>query len=192
MDAKKILKKLFITSFVFVKFQDICAPGKVQYMNKVYLLIGGNVGDRLQNLGRAVEWLNEGCGTITGQSGIYETAAWGNTSQPAFLNQALQLITPYASQKLMYKILQTEQKMGRKRLEKYGPRVIDIDILFYNNDIIHKPHLTVPHPEIQNRRFVLAPMNELAPQLVHPVLKKTIAQLLEECGDTLEVKRLVV
>lgn len=161
-------------------------------MNKVYLLIGGNVGNRLQNLGRAVEWLNATCGTVVQQSALYETAAWGNTEQAPFLNQALLLITTIPATELIYTLLQVEERMGRIREKKYGPRIIDIDMLFYNDDIIRHPHLTIPHPEIQNRRFALAPLQEIAPEWVHPVLHKTIRQLLEECKDELEVKALQV
>jgi 2-amino-4-hydroxy-6-hydroxymethyldihydropteridine diphosphokinase len=87
-------------------------------------------------------------------------------------------------------LLDIEEKMGRRRLEKYGPRVIDIDILFFNNSIIRQPQLTVPHPEIQNRRFALAPLEEIAPLLIHPVLGRTIRELLAECTDPLTVKKI--
>jgi 2-amino-4-hydroxy-6-hydroxymethyldihydropteridine diphosphokinase len=158
-------------------------------MNKVYLLIGGNMGNRLQNLRRAVELIHTTLGSVTAQSGLYETAAWGNTSQQAFLNQALELITPFSAADLMHHILQTEEAMGRRRKEKYGPRVIDIDIIFFNDAIIDTPRLTVPHPQLPRRRFALVPMDEIAPQLVHPVLGKTVQQLLLYCPDKLEVKK---
>ena len=160
----------------------------MQYMNNVYLLIGGNVGNRLQNLRHAVEQLSD-WGTVTQQSAVYETAAWGKTEQEPFLNQALELQTTLAPQALINTILHIEEEMGRMRTEKYGPRIIDIDILFFNSEIIREPHLTIPHPEIQNRRFALVPMQEMAPQLIHPVLHKTMRQLLEECPDTLAVRK---
>jgi len=159
-------------------------------MNKVFLLIGGNMGDRLQNLHQAIDLLVETCGPVTQQSAVYETAAWGITDQPAFLNQALALTTVLTAQELITTVLSVEEKMGRHRLEKFGPRIIDIDILFFNDDIMDEPNLTIPHPQLQNRRFVLAPMEEIAPELVHPVLHKTIEQLLQECKDELAVKRL--
>ena len=159
-------------------------------MNKVYLLIGGNVGNRLQNLRHAIGHLSD-WGTAIQQSAVYETEAWGKTDQEPFLNQALELNTSLTAQVLMGTILKIEEEMGRKRTEKYGPRIIDIDILFYNDVIIHEPHLTIPHPEIQNRRFVLVPMQEIAPLLVHPLLNKTIQQLLEECPDKLGAKKLL-
>jgi 2-amino-4-hydroxy-6-hydroxymethyldihydropteridine diphosphokinase len=162
----------------------------MQYMNKVFLLIGGNIGDRLQNLHQAIDGLSAVCGPIIQQSAVYETAAWGITDQAAFLNQALLLTTSLPPQELITTILSVEEEMGRRRMEKFGPRVIDIDILFFNDDIIHEPNLIVPHPQLQNRRFALAPMHEIAPALVHPVLHKTIEQLLRECKDELPVKRL--
>jgi 2-amino-4-hydroxy-6-hydroxymethyldihydropteridine diphosphokinase len=162
----------------------------MQYMNKVFLLIGGNIGDRLQNLHQAITGLLAVCGPVIQQSAVYETAAWGKTDQAAFLNQALLLTTSLTAQELITTILSVEEEMGRRRMEKFGPRVIDIDILFFNEEIINEPNLIIPHPQLQNRRFALAPMHEIAPALVHPVLHKTIEQLLAECPDELPVRRL--
>jgi 2-amino-4-hydroxy-6-hydroxymethyldihydropteridine diphosphokinase len=159
-------------------------------MNKAYLLIGGNMGNRVQNLGRAVQLLG-GIGIVKALSGLYETEAWGKTDQPAFLNQAVLLETPLKARELLQAVLAIEEKLGRKREVKYGPRIIDIDILFYNRHIIDEPGLAVPHPEIQNRRFALEPMHEIADEFVHPVLKKSITTLLKECPDKLDVKRYV-
>ena len=161
----------------------------MQYMNKVFLLIGGNMGNRLQNLHQAITLLSASCGPVIQQSAVYETAAWGKTDQAAFLNQALLLNTELSAQELITTVLSVEEQMGRHRTEKFGPRVIDIDIMFYNEEIINEPHLTVPHPQMQNRRFALIPLNELAPLFVHPVLKKTIKQLLIECNDELPVTK---
>jgi 2-amino-4-hydroxy-6-hydroxymethyldihydropteridine diphosphokinase len=160
-------------------------------MNKAYLLIGGNIGTRLNNLAWAEELLEANTGRITERSGAYETAAWGNTNQPAFLNKAFLLQTDLSAEELLRKIMIIEREMGRVRTRKYSPRIIDIDILFYNQEIINLPQLIVPHPEIQNRRFVLVPLNEIAPDFIHPVLNKSIRQLLAECPDKLGVKRLV-
>jgi 2-amino-4-hydroxy-6-hydroxymethyldihydropteridine diphosphokinase len=162
----------------------------MQYMNKVFLLIGGNMGDRLQNLHQAIALLSATCGPVIQQSAVYETAAWGKTDQAAFLNQALLLTTSLTPQELIATILSVEEQLGRRRMEKNGPRVIDIDIIFYNNVVMHEPHLTIPHPQLQNRRFVLVPLQEIAPAFVHPVLHKTITELLEECEDELGVEKL--
>jgi 2-amino-4-hydroxy-6-hydroxymethyldihydropteridine diphosphokinase len=159
----------------------------MQYMNKVFLLIGGNMGDRLQNLHQAITLLSEAVGPVIQQSAVYETAAWGKTDQPAFLNQALLLKTRLSAQELIIAALLVEEQMGRHRMEKFGPRVIDIDIMFYNEDVIDEAHLTIPHPQMQNRRFALVPLNELAPLYVHPVLNKTVEELLLECKDELPV-----
>lgn len=159
----------------------------MQYMNKVFLLIGGNMGDRLQNLHQAIALLSATCGPVIQQSAVYETAAWGKTDQAAFLNQALLLHTSLSAQELITAVLLVEERMGRQRAEKFGPRVIDIDIMFFNEEVINEPHLTIPHPQMQNRRFALVPLNELAPKMVHPVLNKTLEELLLECKDELPV-----
>jgi 2-amino-4-hydroxy-6-hydroxymethyldihydropteridine diphosphokinase len=158
-------------------------------MNKSYLLIGGNVGNRQEFLLLAAGFIAAKAGTVARSSAIYETAAWGKTDQAAFLNQALELHTALDAAPLMETLLHIEELMGRRRGEKYGPRVIDIDVLLYNEAVIHTPLLNVPHPELANRRFALAPLNELAPTYFHPLLKKTIRQLLEECPDPLPVKK---
>jgi 2-amino-4-hydroxy-6-hydroxymethyldihydropteridine diphosphokinase len=158
-------------------------------MNKAYLLTGGNMGDRKALLQQAEQLLNEHCGEITASSSLYETAAWGKTDQPAFLNQALELSTTLNAKQLIRKILKLEKMMGRERKEKYGPRIIDIDILLFNDEVFDIPFLKVPHPEMQNRRFALLPLTEIAKELVHPVFKKTIGQLLKDCPDKLDVKK---
>jgi len=158
-------------------------------MNTAYLLIGGNLGNRKVNLENSRSLIEQQCGHIVHNSSIYETAAWGNTNQPSFLNQVLQVETLLSARQLIRKILKIEKTMGRVRQEKLGPRLIDIDILFFNHEIIKLEFLTIPHPEIQNRRFVLQPLAELVPQWIHPVLKKSIAELLQDCTDMLEVKK---
>jgi len=155
---------------------------------KAFLLIGGNLGDRLQNLEQAGQQIAKNCGDVVKQSSIYETAAWGKTDQPDFLNQVLEIETTLDARKLMSKIMEIEKLMGRERNQKYDPRTIDIDILFFNEEVIDESFLKIPHPELQNRRFVLIPLAEIAPQFYHPVLKKNIFQLLKECKDPLEVK----
>ena len=158
-------------------------------MNTAYLLTGGNIGDRKTLLEQAKLLINQYCGTITDGSGLYETAPWGNTEQAAFLNQALELKTALNARQLIRRILKIERMMGRERKEKYGPRKIDIDILLFNNEVHDISFLKIPHPEMQNRRFVLLPLAEIAPGLMHPILHKSIEQLLKECPDHLEVAR---
>ena len=133
--------------------------------------------------------ITEQCGTVTRSSSIYETEAWGNTDQPSFLNQVLEISTSLNARQLMRKVLNIEEVMGRVRKEKFGPRIIDIDILFFENEIHDMRFLKIPHPEMQNRRFVLVPLAEINPALQHPVFKKTIAEILEECPDLLDVKK---
>ncbi|HEV9037223.1 MAG TPA: 2-amino-4-hydroxy-6-hydroxymethyldihydropteridine diphosphokinase [Puia sp.] len=159
-------------------------------MNISYLLIGGNEGDRENRLAEARRQIMEMAGPIRKTSSLYETAPWGNLHQPWFLNQALQVETTFDAATLMTSLLGIEEKMGRKRLEKYGSRAIDIDILFFNDAIVAEPGMIIPHPEIANRRFVLEPMDEIAPDYIHPVLGVSVQQLLQTCTDPLEVKRL--
>jgi 2-amino-4-hydroxy-6-hydroxymethyldihydropteridine diphosphokinase len=158
-------------------------------MNAAYLLIGGNTGDRLQYLQSAVEAIEKQCGKIKKKSSIYETAAWGNENQNSFLNLALEVSTELSAYELLDCILQIEESMGRIRKEKYGPRIIDIDILLFNEEIIDARNLKVPHPELPNRRFALQCLSEIAPDKKHPVLHKTIAQILKECADPLRVDK---
>lgn len=158
-------------------------------MNEVYLLTGGNMGNRLVNLQQASRKIKKQAGIVLKKSEVYETAAWGLTDQNPFLNQVLLVSTSLPPEELLQTLLRIEQELGRKRILKMGPRIIDIDILFYNNEIIATPGLTVPHPQIANRRFVLTPLNEIAPGFVHPGLQKTIKELLEICPDKLEVKK---
>jgi 2-amino-4-hydroxy-6-hydroxymethyldihydropteridine diphosphokinase len=158
-------------------------------MINVYLLIGGNLGNRVENLDKAVLLLNQRAGKVTEKSGIYQTAPWGLAEQAPFLNQALMLQTDSDAGKLLDTILGIELEMGRTRKEKNGPRIIDIDIMFYGNEMIDHPNLKVPHPHMQERRFALVPLNDLCPEFIHPVLHKTIKRLLDECPDTLDVDR---
>ena len=163
----------------------------MESMNISYLLIGGNQGDRLARLATARNFITAAGGQILLASALYETAPWGRTEQPDFINQALQVATDKDASAWLLTLLDIEEKMGRRRQEKYGPRIIDIDILFFNNSIVHEPGLTIPHPEIQNRRFALTPLEEIAPFLIHPVLGTTIRELLAECTDPLAVKQLI-
>jgi 2-amino-4-hydroxy-6-hydroxymethyldihydropteridine diphosphokinase len=159
-------------------------------MNRTYLLIGGNIGDRHENLEKARQLIEAQAGKVLNQSGIYETEAWGKQDQPAFLNQVLCVETALEPRQLLHTILQAELDMGRKREEKYGPRTIDIDILLFNNLVLETRDLTIPHPQLHLRRFALMPLAEIAAAEIHPVLKKSIDELLLECPDKLGVKKL--
>jgi 2-amino-4-hydroxy-6-hydroxymethyldihydropteridine diphosphokinase len=159
-------------------------------MNKCFLLIGGNVGDSLAWLALARTNIERAAGRIVLASSVYQTAAWGKTDQADFLNQALLLETSMEAPALMTSLLELEEKMGRRRGEKYGSRIIDIDILFFNDEIISLPQLSIPHPEIQNRRFALAPMAEIAPEWIHPVIGRSIRDLLNGSSDPGNVKKI--
>ncbi|WP_299754512.1 2-amino-4-hydroxy-6-hydroxymethyldihydropteridine diphosphokinase [uncultured Pontibacter sp.] len=156
-------------------------------MPKVYLLLGGNLGDRTSYLQQARESINQQVGRLMRSSKIYETAAWGKTDQPNFLNQVLEVQTELTPEQVLQQINQIEQELGRIRHEHWGARVIDIDILFYANQVQQTQRLTIPHPQLHLRRFTLLPLSELVPELEHPLLHKSINQLLQECPDELEV-----
>ena len=159
-------------------------------MNSTYLLLGSNMGNSAELLSNAIKQIENKIGPLLLSSNLYATAAWGNTSQPDFLNQVIKITTHLAAAETLAIILSIEKNMGRIRTTKNAPRIIDIDILFFNNEIINQCDLIVPHPEIQNRRFVLTPLQEIAPQMIHPVLNKTIDQLLSQCPDQLAVKKI--
>jgi len=153
-------------------------------MNNVYLLIGGNMGDRMANLASARNKINIECGPIITASSIYETEAWGYKEQHAFLNQALQLETLLNAENLLEVILKIEIALGRKREIPLGPRIIDIDIIYFNDEILNTNALTIPHPSMAERKFVLIPLVEIASNHLHPCLLKTNEVLLKECGDS--------
>ena len=159
-------------------------------MNNAYLLIGGNMGQVKVNLALAKSAIEERVGVIMGTSSLYQTAAWGVKDQPDFLNQVLWVDTQWPATTVLKIVLTIENELGRVRKEKNGPRVIDIDLLLYNDQIINLPELKVPHPRLHTRNFTLFPLAELAPGLKHPVLGKTMQQLLDQSPDDLEVKRL--
>jgi len=159
-------------------------------MFKVFLLLGGNIGDRLAYLQTAVDQLAQKVGKLIQKSSIYETQAWGKTTEPDYLNQVLLLETNLAPQDILNEILKIELELGRKREEKWGSRTMDIDILFYDNEIINEAALIIPHPELHKRRFTLEPLSEIAPELVHPLLNKSILQLKNNLEDCLVVKKL--
>lgn len=158
--------------------------------NKVYLLLGSNMGNSRQQIAKAIKLIEKNIGIAKRYSSIYQTAAWGNTHQPDFFNQVIVIETNKQAEETMQLILTIEEKMGRVRTTKNAPRIIDIDILFFNKEIINHSTIIIPHPQIQNRRFVLIPLHELSPTFKHPIIKKTIHQLLRVCPDKLAVKKL--
>ena len=149
------------------------------------------MGQREDQLSYAAKLIEERCGSVIDRSSIFETAAWGKTNQENFLNQALVLETTLNPRDLLNEILYIENLMGRDRVEKYGPRIIDIDIIFFNHQKIKENGLVIPHPEMSRRRFVLEPLNEVIPAYIHPVLFKTVNELLHQCDDTLPVKKII-
>lgn len=160
-------------------------------MNSTYLILGSNLGDKLHNLQQAIQLIKKEIGAVVNQSNIYVTAAWGNTSQPDFVNQAIRVDTELSPTDVLQKILAVEKKIGRVRdQQKWKERIIDIDILFFNDTIINTSDLTIPHPYLKERKFVLIPLLEIAQEYIHPILNKSIKTLLQECPDTLEVKRI--
>lgn len=158
-------------------------------MNKTYLLLGSNIGNSKQQLATAIKLIKKNIGRVTRQSKLYVTAAWGNIKQPDFLNQVIIIETKLSALQTINIILSIEKEMGRIRTIKNAPRIIDIDILFFNKDIVDEKALKVPHPEIANRRFVLIPLNELSPNFKHPVFQQSIHHLLKNCKDGLNVKK---
>ena len=159
-------------------------------MINVFLLLGSNLGDRNLFLQKAVQHIEHNIAPVITVSAVYETQSWGKTDLPDYLNQVVKIKTDLPAQQVLHRILAIELLMGRKREEKWGSRIIDIDILFYGDHIINESALVVPHPELHNRRFTLEPLVELAPDFVHPVLKKSILDLKKELKDSLIVKKL--
>lgn len=158
-------------------------------MNKIYLLTGSNMGNCIQQLRKVISFIEKKIGKVKRQSRLYQTAAWGKTDQPDFLNQVLVVETNLSAEQTMQTILSIEKQMGRVRTSKNAPRIIDIDILFFGKEVINKENLVIPHPAIQYRRFVLVPLNELSPNFKHPVLNESNHRLLLKCTDILDVKK---
>jgi 2-amino-4-hydroxy-6-hydroxymethyldihydropteridine diphosphokinase len=160
-------------------------------MNKVYLGLGTNLGDRKRNLRDAIERIEEHIGKILNSSSVYETAPWGLEAETDFLNMVIEVETALSPTELLKKIFEIESKLGRERTQdRYSSRIIDIDILFYDDLIVDQKGLKIPHRLIHERRFVLAPLSEIAPDLVHPMQKKSIKVLLEECRDRTKIVKL--
>jgi len=165
-----------LTKFIFVE-------------KNVFLGIGTNLGNREYYLDRALEAIGASAGEVSAVSRIYETEPWGFKSKNKFLNMAVRINTDLEPEELLHTVLEIEKQLGRKRKTKrYSSRTVDIDILLYGDRVIMEQCLQVPHPKLGQRRFVLVPLCDIAAEMVHPVLMKTFARLLEECGDENKVE----
>jgi len=156
---------------------------KINGYESAVLLLGSNLGDRRLYIEQAIQSIGRTCGTIKRRSSIYKTGPWGNTEQPEYLNAAIVVTTLLTPAGLWARLSDIEQKAGRERTQKWGPRTLDLDILYYGTDIIDTPSLTIPHPGIALRKFTLIPLCELLPDFAHPVLKKSHRELLMCCPD---------
>jgi 2-amino-4-hydroxy-6-hydroxymethyldihydropteridine diphosphokinase len=158
---------------------------------EAFIGLGTNLGDREENLKKAIENIILAAGEVISCSGIYVTEPWGFSSEDYFLNMVIRIATSLKPVDLLKHLLKIEMQMGRLRgTEKYSSRIIDIDILLYENEIINKPYLKIPHPKIPERKFVLIPLCDLAPEMIHPVLNKTFEALLKDCRDESVVKKI--
>jgi 2-amino-4-hydroxy-6-hydroxymethyldihydropteridine diphosphokinase len=154
----------------------------------VYLLLGSNLGDRNALIEEAIVAITHQIGPLKSRSSLYETAAWGKEDQPGFLNIALAVETILSAQEVLRRALAIEKELGRVRLEKWGARLIDIDIIFYDHEVISiAGELEIPHPEMHKRKFVLVPMAEIATDYIHPILKMKISEILRDLPDDLTV-----
>lgn len=156
---------------------------------KAILLLGSNLEQPINQLNIAIAHIAE-IVLHYRPSSYFKTAAWGNTKQNDFINIALEVEFENSPEDLMQKLLAIERSMGRQRKEKWEPRIIDIDIITIESEIIETDELKVPHPYLQDRMFVLVPLNELNPDWIHPILKKNISLLIKECADNLNVEKI--
>lgn len=158
-------------------------------MQLVYFLLGSNLGDRNEYLKEALLHLQNDVGKIVRVSSVYETQSWGIENLPDYLNQVAEMETLFLPTEILKKTQAIEEIFHRQRTKKWQSRTIDIDVLFFGNSVVDLPGLKIPHPQIQNRLFTLVPLNELIPDFIHPVLKKTIQELRQEVKDGLLVKK---
>jgi 2-amino-4-hydroxy-6-hydroxymethyldihydropteridine diphosphokinase len=160
---------------------------KKNYTKNIFLSLGSNLGDKRQHLARATELINYLIGSVEQTSPLYLTEAWGLTSQEDFINQVIKIRSALTPKEILNCIHQIEASMGRVRKEKWEPRIIDIDILYFDDQCINSPELVIPHPLLQERKFVLVPLTDLSPTFVHPLLHQTNEQLLLDCTDDSEI-----
>lgn len=153
-------------------------------MNKLFLQLGSNLGDRVQMIKDATNFINEKLGKVLSVSKIYESDPWRVDGQQNYLNQILEVNSLLSPKEALKTILSIENELGRVRIEKWGERLIDIDIIFFNNEIIETFDLCIPHKHMHERNFVLIPLNEIVPKYVHPKYNKSVADLLQESKDT--------
>lgn len=158
-------------------------------MHIAYLLLGGNMGNRQALLQEAIQAIAAEVGTVLHRSSLYETAAWGKTDEPDFLNLAVALATNLPPDDLLDALLQIEKKLGRTRSVRYGARPIDIDIIYYDQLVVDTRHLQLPHPRRASRRFVLEPLAEIAGSFTDPLTRLTVTEMLVACDDPLPVKK---
>jgi 2-amino-4-hydroxy-6-hydroxymethyldihydropteridine diphosphokinase len=155
---------------------------------QVFISLGSNMGDKLQFLKNAIEEIRIRLGKVVKESKIYEAAAWGHTKQPNFFNQVIEIETELSPMQLLQGCLDIEKSLGRERSILWGERTIDLDILLYDGRSVQLENLSIPHPYLQLRNFVLVPLCEIAPDLIHPTIELSIRQLLERCADKLDIK----
>ncbi len=161
-------------------------------MNTIFLQLGSNMGERKEFLQSAIVLIVEEIGAIQKKSKVYESVPWGVDGQNNYLNQVLEIKSRFLVEEVLEKVLQIEDKIGRIRNEKWGERIIDIDILFFNDMVIEKEGLCVPHIHLHKRNFVLLPLQEIAPEFIHPKNQKTISELKQECRDSEKVEEYAV
>lgn len=159
--------------------------------NQVYLLLGGNLGDRLNLLKQTKINIEKNIGEIVKESSIYESGPWGFESEQDFLNQVIVISTSYTPGEILQKCREIENELGRVRQsDQYVSRRMDIDILFFNDEIINKPDLIIPHKQLHKRRFTLEPLTEISQDFIHPGINKTLSEILRDCEDKSDVRKL--